>query len=55
MVTIFTDNHHLIMYYAKNNFNESSKVGYFIPTIAFSSFLMVLAVSPLHVDAFARK
>lgn len=28
---------------------------YFSPTIAFSSFLMVFAVSPLHVDAFAKK
>jgi hypothetical protein len=32
-----------------------SVVGYFNPTIAFSSFLIVFAVSPLHVDALPRK
>jgi hypothetical protein len=39
----------------KKKYRWRSVVGYLSPTIAFSSFLMVFAVSPLHVDAFAKK
>ena len=51
--TTFTSNS--AAYRKKYKYRWRSVVGYLSPTIAFSSFLMVFAVSPFHVDAFAKK
>ena len=40
---------------AEKKYHWRKMVGYLSPTIAFSSFLMTFAVSPRHVEAFAKK